>query len=172
MAGMEPVLDEYVQRLQNLSPFNIYKINADGSVEPWWEVTSAITADLVIYEQTLGHQVQIISGEINKWHRLKAQCYRVWQIEERGYRVWRDRFYLNAIDPEGKEDGWKKPTEKAIEAMYRTSDEYATWNARIERAQEAHDSCDAIVEALRAKRDMLKTYVLSSRDGAAHQLSV
>ena len=170
--SQEKLLDEYVQRLQNLKPFNIYDIKDDGSVEPWWPVTSEVVKDLLLYEQGLGHQVQIISGEINKWHRMVAQCQRVWQIEERKYRIWRDRLYLANIDPVEKPKDWKKPTGAMLEAMYRTHDDYSLYYAAIERAEEAFNACQGIVDALRAKRDMMKSYVIRNRDDAAPQLSV
>lgn len=166
---MEKLLDEYVQRLQNIQPFNIYRVDeTTGKVEPWFEVTAEITNDLVLREQSLGHQVQIVSGEVNKWHRLASQAKRVWQIEERRYRVWRDRLYLKAIE----EAEGKKPSDKIIEAGYRTHKDYGKYYGAVERAEEAYNSCLAVVEGFRAKRDMMKSYVFRHRDDAAPQLSV
>lgn len=159
---MEQLLDEYVQRLQQMPPFTLSQLDGD-KVVPWWTVADVVK-DLVIHEQTLGYQVQIVSGEINKWHRLAAGQRRIWQVQERHYRVWRDKFYLEAINPEGKPDDWKKPSEKQVESMYRAHKDYAKYNRAIEEAEEAYNCCLGVVEALRAKRDMLRSYVLKNRD--------
>jgi len=173
MAQAEQLLAEYIQRLQNIQPFNIYKIDDDtGAVAPWFEVTAEVVHDLVLREQGLGYQVQIIAGEIQKWNRLMAQCQRVWQIEERKYRIWRDGLYLAAIDPDDKPAGWKKPPESALAAQARVHPEYGRYYQAIERAEEAYNACKAVVEGFRAKKDMMKSYVVRYYDDAAPQLRV
>lgn len=163
------MLDQYIQRLQNMGAFNVYAITAEG-VEPWYEVTGAIVHDLVLRDQDIGLQVQTISAQMALWARMTAQSRRVWEIEERHYRVWRSRFYTEATT--SKEDGWKKPTEKAIEAAYRLDPEYAKFQVAIERAEEAYECARGILDAFRAKRDMIKTVVRKNRDSSEPELSV
>lgn len=160
------MLDQYMQRLQNISPFNIHAILPDGNHEPWYNVDGSIVQDLVIRETDLALQVQTVSAQIAHWGRMAAQTKRVWEMEERGYRAWRSRFFL---EQKGKD---KPPTEKAIEALYRIDDEYAVWQTQIERAEEAHDSSKSIYEAFKAKRDMLRATIYRSRDDGSVSMSV
>lgn len=163
------MLDQYVQRLQNIEPFQIHAIKTDGTIAPWYTVDGSIVRDLVIRETDLGLQVQTVAAQIAHWGRMVAQTKRVWEIEERLYRVWRSRFYLSKIVPK---DGEKKPTEKAIEAMYRTDEEYAKLQKAIERAEEAYETARSIYEAFRAKRDMLRATVYRSKDDGSVSMSV
>lgn len=171
--SLENHLNQYVQSLQNLPSFNVWKINDDGSIEPWWEIKGEdIAKELVIFEQYLGYQVQTVTGEIQRWHRLEAQCRRVWQITEHNYRVWRDGFCLDLIDPEGKPEGWKKPTEKEQDRRVRTDPEYLVHYHAQERAEEAVNACHGIVKAYQVKADLLRAYARRTRDGAAVYLDV
>lgn len=169
------ILDQFIARLQNLHPFNIYAIQADGGVQPWYEVTGLIVKDLVLDEVTLGQQVQTIAAQITHWGRLAAQAKRVWEIEERNYRRWRDYCFLKAIEaptePEAAK-GWKKPTEAAIEASYRTDPEYVKHQSKIERAEEAYNAAIAVQEGFKAKKDMLVRYVVRYRDETQPHLTV
>ncbi len=159
-------LDLLIQRLQNMPAFNIYAVTPEGVAEPWYEVTGAIVADLVIQDQNLVTQVQAVSAQMAHWSRMAAQCKRVWEIEERLYRSWRSRFYLEKRNAEGK------VTEKEIEALYRTDPEYATYQNNIERAEEAYESSRGIVQAFQAKRDMIRAAIWRDRETGQPQLSV
>ena len=167
-------LDEYVARFQTMPPFNIHHI-VDGGLDtqPWFEVRGIeIVAQLVINEVDLYNQVVQITAEIQKWGRLAAQTRRVWEIWERNYRAWRSRCYLDQIDPPDKPDDWKKPTEKAIEARYRINPVYHDFYRRIEAAEEANSATEAILNAFRAKKDMLLRFAYKSRDDSAPRLFV
>jgi len=169
------VLDQYVARLQNMRSFNIYTIDEKGNVGPWYEVGPEIVQELVIQNYDLATQVQSISAQIHFWGRMESQCKRVWQIEERNYRRWRDNQILEMAkppsDPEAKKD-WKKPSEKHIEAAYRQRPEYhKLWQAS-ERAEEALNSCSNILEGFRAKKAMLSSHVYRAREDGAARLSV
>jgi hypothetical protein len=154
--------------LQNIPSFNIYQVHPDGlEVSPWYEVTSLIAHQLVLNELDLPHQVQTIASEIQKWGRLQAMAQRVWEIEERGYRSWKARFYLKA-----KEDSEKKLTEATIKAMYQTDPEYGVWNSRIERAEEAHRATSAVLDGFRAKKEALLRFAFRDRESGAPRLSV
>ena len=169
------ILDQYIARLQNMRTFNIYTIDEKGNVGPWYDVTSDIVKDLVIYDYDLGTQVSSISAQIQFWGRMESQCKRVWQIEERNYRRWRDHQLLALSrppdDPE-EAKGWKKPSEKHIEAMYRQMPAYhKRWEA-VERAEEAFNAAHAILEGFRAKKDMLRSHVYRSKEDGAARMSV
>lgn len=169
-------LDQYVARLQNMRPFNIYNINSKGEVSPWFEVTSEVVKELVIQTYDLATQVQAISAQIQFWGRMESQCKRVWEIEERNYRRWRDGQYLALSSPPTddprKEAAWKKPTEKKIEALYRQTPEYNQYWEAVERAEEAFNGAHAILEGFRAKKDMLRSHVYRSKEDGAARLSV
>lgn len=168
-------LDQYVARLQNVRPFNIYTIDEKGNVGPWFPVTSEVVSELVIQSYDLGTQVQAISVQIQFWGRMQSQCKRVWQIEERNYRRWRDAQYLAlsaSPDDPAEAKTWKKPTEKKIEALYRQMPEYnELWNA-VERAEEAFNGATAVLEGFRAKKDMLRSHVYRSKEDGAARMSV
>ena len=182
---MSTILDQYIARMENIPPFNIYSVSQDGmNAKPWYEVKSTgVVRDLVLDEMNLAHQVQTITGEIQKWGRLLAQCKRVWELEERGYRAWRSRFTLDLMQPPAKDEekeGWSKtskgepkaPTKETAESLYRVHPEYHQWNVKIERAEEAYNATNAVYEAFKAKRDMLKQFAYRHRDSGQAQLSV
>lgn len=169
------VLDQYVSRLQNMRPFNIFTIDLKGQVGPWYEVTSEIVRDLVIHDYDLATQVQTISAQIQFWGRMEAQCKRVWQIEERNYRRWRDAQVVRLARPPDdavEAKGWKKPTDKQIEATYRQMPAYHRYWDSVERAEEAFNASHAILEGFRAKKDMLRSHVYRSKEDGAVRLSV
>lgn len=162
------MLDQYVQRLQNISSFDIYAVNAEGKVAPWYTVDGTIMRDLVIRETDLALQVQTVASQIAHWGRMVAQTKRVWEIEERHYRSWRSGFVLEKLNPpEGK-----APSMGKIEAMYRTEKTYHELQKKVERAEEAYEASKCFYEAFRAKRDMLKAVVFRSRDDGSVQMSV
>lgn len=171
----DTILDQFITRLSNLNPFNVYAVHPGGEVKPWYEVTGAIVKDLVIDEVQLGIQVQTIAAQITHWGRLAAQAKRVWEIEEREYRRWRDSVVLEMVEPPANPEdakGWKKPTETIIEATYRTRPEYVQWNQRTERAEEAYNAALAVQDGFKAKRDMLMRYVARYRDETQPHLTV
>jgi len=162
------MLDQYLQRLQNIEPFEIYAIGGEGGVTPWYTVDGTILRDLVIRETDLALQVQTVAAQIAHWGRMVAQTKRVWEIEERHYRAWRSRFVLDKLNPsEGK-----APSMAKVEAMYRSDPEYAKIQTRVERAEEAHETAKMIYEAFKAKKDMLRATVYRSRDDGSISMSV
>ena len=167
---MDNVLDSYIARFQNIPSFNIYSLAKDGmSATPWYEVNHEIAKHLVIDELTIPVQVNTIAGDIQQWGRLSALAKRVWELEERNYRIWRSGFLLEAVNPEGKPKEWKKPSADAIEAMYRMVPEYKIYQVKVERAEEAYNATEAILQAFRAKKDMLMRFAQKYReDGMPH----
>jgi len=150
-------LDQFIARFQHIPGINIHAITENGQeAVPWYDVgMGTVVADLVVNELTIPAQLATVTAEIQKWGRFSALTKRVWELEERRYRAWRSEFMLHAIDPEGKPEGWKKPTEGALESMYRTQPEYHRLQAKVERAEEAYNTCDATLQAFRAKKDVL-----------------
>ena len=150
------MLDQIIQRLQNMSPFNIWAIKPDGTLEPWYSVTGpGIIPELVIRDQDIETQLKVVSAQVSHWGRMAAQAQRILEIEERHYRVWRSAFYLK-IRKEKDEKGKALYTEKEFEALYRTDPEYGEFQARIERAREALNSATAICDVFKAKQFMLR----------------
>jgi len=155
---MSNELDRIISRIQSIQSFNIYKILDTGEVEPWYEVVGAsIVPELVIREHTVLEEAQTVAGQIMHWGRMVAQCKRVWEIEERNYRIWRDgRFVVLSTPPEGE----KKPSEKLIDATIRTDPDYRQWYVRQERAEEAYNAAMLVLNGWRAKKDMLETSMI------------
>ena len=170
---MSSELDGIVSRLQNMPSFNIYAISPhDGSVAPWYEVTGKLVIpDLVINELDVLEQVQTISGRIAHWGRLVAQARRVWQIEERKYRRWRDSFILQLIRT-AEEAGKKKPSADTLAATYRADPGYDSYYMATERAEEAYNAALAILEGWKAKKDALKMAVFRRNEDGAAILSI
>lgn len=162
-------LDQYVARFENMPKFTIQAFNEAGTeATDWYEIIpKAIVADLVINEMNVGTQAQTITAEIQKWGRFVSLTRRVWELRERQYRVWRSQFYLDAID---KAD--KKPSDKIIEAQYRVDPEYAVKQIAVERAEEAFNATQAIYDAFKAKRDMLRVFSYRNGDTGAAQFAV
>jgi len=153
-------LDSFIARLQGIPSFNINMIVDDGlRVTPWYEVGREIWRDLVIDELTIRDQLEKIAAQIQQWGRLSATARRVWQMQERGYRAWRSAFLLREMNPQGQPEGWKKPTKEQVEAMYRVDPEYHSWQVLVEEAEEAFNAAEALLQAFRAKKDVLLRYV-------------
>ena len=169
---MDNLLDQYIARFQNIPSFNIHVIADDGMKSvAWYEVTSDIVRDLVVDELAIPMQVDTIAAEIQKWGRLTALAKRIWELEERSYRAWRSAFLLKALDPAGKPDGWKKPTNDAVESMYRVDPDYAVYQTRVERAEEAYNATEALLQAFRAKKDILIRFAPRYHEqGLPHQV--
>jgi len=165
-------LDSIIARLQNLHAFNVYQIQPDGSVAPWFEVTGGIVKDLILHEDKLAEQVQTISAQIMHWGRLVGQAKRVWEITERQYRIWRDRTVLALLDPVTKPKDWKKPTQAQVDATVRSQPEYTDHYVAQERAEEAYNAAMAVLDGFRAKRDMIKASVLRATENGAARLAV
>jgi hypothetical protein len=154
---MDNTLDAYIARFQNIPSINIHAVADEGqNAVPWYEVQmQTVVADLVVNELTIPSQLSVVTAEIQKWGRFSALTKRVWELEERRYRAWRSEFYLKAIDATDKPKEWKKPTEAVVEAMYRTQPEYHRLQARVERAEEAFNTAEGVLQAFRAKKDVL-----------------
>lgn len=164
------MLDAIIGRLQNLHPFNIYEIDPiTGDIKPWYSVVApTVLPELVIQENNLTEQIQVVSAQIAHWGRLTAQAKRIWAIAERKYRIWRDTQQLLIINtPDDK----KKPTQATIDATIRTMPEYSVHYQNIERAEEAYNAANAILDGFRAKKEMMKLAIRRDQETGAAQLT-
>lgn len=163
-------MDAILQRLSKVPTFMIYEILGTGEVVPEYEIpTAQVVNELMLVEEDLVRQIQVIPAEIMNWGRLVAKAKRIWEVEERNYRVWRDTLYLElARAPEGG----KKPTEKMIDATIRATLEYRQWYERIERSEETYNSLLAILDGWRAKKELVRTAVVRQHENAQPQIGV
>lgn len=154
------MIDAYIQVLQNLPSFEIYAIDSEGNPIPWLTVNGAdLAQELVIREHSLAIQVQTVALKVMEWGRLVARCQRILDIENRFYRTWKAKLV------EAKIQSGEKLTEKAMEAIYRSAPEYDAWNVKIERAQEALSSAQAVLDGFRSKSLMLRSSIRPAQEG-------
>jgi hypothetical protein len=59
-----------------------------------------------------------------------------------------------------------------IEAQMRVSPLYPLHQKKLERAEEAYNVAQAVLEGFRAKKDMLRSAVVRSQEDAAPRLSI
>lgn len=165
-------VSEYVKRLEQMKPFVVSEVGPDGELTPYLEIRGEqIIPAVVISEHDLGGQVERVSAEIAWWSRLAAQCDVVVQYKERKYAIWKSRFRLDHAGDEHPTTG-KKVTLAQLEDLYRVSDEYSAINDELERVREALRSCEGVVEAFRAKRELLMRTVWRAQDGSLHGLQI
>ena len=166
MHSPETSLDAYLVQLANITPIDIPHLTVDGQLDPGngTRIDGTIVHALAIRSATLANAVSTIAPEIMWYGKVRAQAYRVWQIREREHTIWKARQMLELLSPEGKADGWKKPSLEAAKNLYRIEPEYLTQRRAIEAAEEAYNVCDLIVQALHAKKAMLQVDVFRARD--------
>lgn len=165
---MSTPLNAFIQRFQNLPPFNVKALQADGTVVPWYTCNPGeLVLDLVIREDNIPQQISELSTHIMNWGRIASLAQRVWEIEQRRFRTWKAQRYIELAqqpegwtptekDAKGKDKSWSKPSDKAIEFTYRTEDAYIPFNQAVEEAAEAYNCAQAFLDAFKAKRDMLR----------------
>ena len=73
---------------------------------------------------------------------------------EAAYRSWRDRFWMRMKT--GVSTDAKSPSDALCEKMYRTDAEYGAWQKRQADAQEGLDCAQAVLEAFKAKAQLIK----------------
>lgn len=170
---MTEALEQIQTRLINVPSWNIYQVLDSGDdVGPYYRVTGAIAYDLVVRDECLREQVQTVAAQIMHWGRWTAQAKRVWQIVDHKFRVWRDGYALECIDPEDKPDGWKKPTQEQVKQLYRTHPSYTTWQIEIERAEEAYNATLAVYEGFKMKKEMLRLAIRRREDNGQPTLDI
>ncbi len=152
---MNIVLTQLVQKFQNMPPIQIDAIMEGGDIHGWFTVNpSDIIPSLVISQDTMAEAAGT-AAEILYWGRLVAHCQRVWEIRQRNLRTWKAERYLSEVDlAESKKE--KKPSDKLIEAKYRVHPEYNNINHLTEKAGESFSGVQCILDAFKAKRDLLR----------------
>jgi hypothetical protein len=160
--------DSIVQRLQYLGSFNLHQVTIEGNTVPWWEINSnMLIEDLVLSDLDLDGQIQTLTLRVAFWGRMAAQAERVWQVKEREYRIWKAKWYI--FYRSQKE---VKYTEKEIDSLIRTNDDYSKLYNEVERAEEAYNILIAVVEAWRVKKDIVKTAVYRKVTEEGSKLSI
>ena len=150
------LLDQYIQRFENLPTFNVHHVASDGmSASVWMEVDPRdVAAELIYDELNVAAQLDLIAANIQKWTRLEAMANRVWQLRERQLRSWKAGYCVEIY--EGAEG--KKPPEWLVKEKYRVESTYGELSAEVERAEEAYNAVRGIVLAFRAKKDVLERF--------------
>lgn len=157
---MKTAADEAIHRLQNMAPFTLFTILDDGSITEWWTPSPSELAELVVLREDRLHQdIVQIGVHIMEWSRIAAQAQRVWEIQTRVLRTWKAQQMV-----EGKEKDAKAP-QWLLEEQYRQKPKYDELSESIERAAEASNAANAVLEGLRAKKDMLRMFVRRTQDG-------
>lgn len=163
-------MDAILQRLAKVPEFVVHDLlNDDSVVIDFVLPTREVVNDLLLNEHDLIGQVQVIPAEIMNWGRLVARAKRIWEVTERGYRIWRDGMYLELADVE---TGKKKPTEAFIQATIRVMPAYREWYQRIEQAEEEYNFLTAILNGWRSKRKLVRKAVVRQHENAAPQIGV
>jgi hypothetical protein len=167
-------LEAAVMRLASIHPVNIWEVSeVTGEGIPWYVVDGAVVHQLVIREVELIEQVQLIAAQIMHWGRLSAQAKRVWEIEERNYRIWRDGTVLKLVEVAAGEAEKKKALPQwQAEAMMRDDPHYRAYQLRLERAEEAYNVAQSVLEGFQAKKEMMKSSVIRSKEDGAPRLSI
>lgn len=166
-------LDEILQKLQNQPPWNVPRFQQmeGGAIlpQPWYNVTGDIVYAVALREADLETQIEELTAQIQFWGRMEALCERALEWHERALRVWKGhRFEMLKTMPVGEDlKGWKKPTDKEVEGIYRNEDDYQRLNCLIDEAREALTSTKYVREAFQVKAQLVKNYVRRSlHDGA------
>jgi hypothetical protein len=152
--------DECVHRLQNLPSFTLSTIQEDGSIVPWWTVNPAdLVPTLILRHARLHEDIQQIGVQIFEWARHVALAQRVWEIRERRLRVWKAEAFAAAKEKD------PKAAKYMVEEAYRQLPDYENLCSEVDKAAEVHQCAQGVLDALKAKRDMLRSFVRRGRDG-------
>jgi hypothetical protein len=89
------------------------------------------------------------------WGQEAARARRFHARVEAAYRSWRDRMWLELKAKPVEETG-KYPTDAQCEKLYRTSPDYGVWRGRLDDAQESAEMAEAVYEAFKTKKEMIK----------------
>lgn len=163
----------YVSKHQQ--PFDLYGVNDDGSIKKLLTVSAQIVETTMISEVDLAAQVARVSGEITHWGIMEARARKAWQRGEMEYRVWREVLTVKLLTPPvdpAKLKEWKKPTEAAIEANYRSNPEYPVHQRRLHDLEESFNAAHAVLEGFRAKKEMLRASVRRSNEDGSPMMSL
>lgn len=154
----------------------LYTISPENEVKPGVIVNvKDLLKVIAIDDSRLRRDIDQVVPQILDWGRLVALQKRVWTLREREYRTWKARQEL-AIRSAGKDskDGWGtggKVSADQVEAIYRTSPDYAVVSRAVEEAEEAYLFADVVYRAMKTKADVLMADVRRVPDGSLQRLS-
>lgn len=151
--------------MDHFSAFNILEIKdngADVDFNRGLNVDASILPQLAINEANLRMEIIQLPSTIAFWTRMVARARRVWEILERDYRSWRSQITLQLLEkPADATASWKKPTKDQVDATYRINPTYKLYYMKIEAAEEAYNAAVGILEAFKAKKELLKLSVIT-----------
>jgi len=144
------------------------------------------TADMLIPLLTINTKDLLVEASstpaLALYWGLEASRARRFVAETDGqYRVWKERAYMEAKalplitnvtvpatpkKPEYTKEITKFPTEDQAKATYRLLPEYGEWQRRKYVAQEAAENAEAVYEALKAKKELIKAEIELLRNEA------
>jgi len=128
------------------------------------------SADLLLPQLTIRlkdilTEAATCGAHILYWGIEAARAKRHRESVEAAYRAWRDRAWITAKTA-GQDEGAKTPSDAQCERMYRTHPDYGGWQQRRSDAQEGADCAEAVLQAFRAKADLIRTQERLLRDEA------
>lgn len=160
-------------------PFDLFVVASGKNGEAVCKLLMTVQADIVeatcVSESDIAAQVCRVSGEIVHWGVLEAKARRAWQLAELNYRMWREALTVTMFTPPSDPaaaKAWKKPTGAEIEATYRSHPEYREHQEAIQAMEEGTNGAHAVLEAFKAKKEMLRTAVRRANDDSNATLSI
>lgn len=128
------------------------------------------SADLLIPQLTIRTkdiltEAATCPAHVLYWGLEAARAKRHFESVEAAYRSWRDRAFVN-FKTGGNPESSKVPSDALCEKQYRIAPEYGEWQRRRADAQEGSDCAQAVLEAFRAKVQLIKTQEQLLRDEA------
>jgi hypothetical protein len=109
---------------------------------------------LTIRTKDLLSEASTCGAHILYWGIEAARAERHYEQAEAAYRAWRDRMWIEFKT--GGDPASKAPSDALCEKKYRTAPEYGEWQRRIADAKEGMRCSQAVLEAFRAKRELIK----------------
>ena len=146
---------ELLHRVQSLPPIQIYDFTEAGFSVIRTDEIADLAQQIVITDANRAEGESLCGLQILEWGRLAAHSSKMLDIAERKFRKFKAEIAMGLIN-EAKDGKGKAPTEKQLEAAYRDHPLYDSYNEVIECTKESFMCCQVLVDALKAKRDMLR----------------
>lgn len=109
------------------------------------------------------------------WGIEAARARRHLATVEAAYRSWRDRKWMDLKNTPmaqgtGDDTKYKYPSDAVAEKQYRTHPEYGTWQQRQISARESAECAEAVYEAFKVKRDLIRSMerIMNDEAGGAY----
>lgn len=146
---------ELLHRIQTLPPIRIYDFTEAGFSIIRTDEISTLAEEIVIRDSTRVEGESLCGLQILEWGRLCSHSSKMVDIAERKFRKFKAEIAMDLIT-QAKDGKGKAPTEKQLEAAYRDHPLYESYCEIIECTKESFMCCQVVVDALKAKRDMLR----------------